>query len=1090
MDHILRLKTASAIKRALTTLPKGLYSTFSRILSNIAHETRLLAARSLQWLAYACVPLRLEDLVEAIAVEETSTSLQSLDRLLAPELIFNICGSLIRQSARTGELSLAHQSVFEYLTTSSDSKEAVNRVPSAFYIPQKQSKMALTKTCLTFLSFQDFRNTEIQQHEGMLMMSSTWYSDLLRKPFFKYALTTWWCHLPSDEESMSQIWPQLKDFFDANVGNFGSILNVLRHLEGEYKYPIRMQPIHFCATLGLSQIFPYLLSDNMKLDTSTEDGRTALHMAIENGREDFVQLLICNGGSDLGLVTSDGRTGLQLALECGHEDIVRLLVTAGVDVDECFPTGDTPLSLAVENGWLSMAKFLLESNANPNVSLDDGRTSLHTALQAGGDESMLQLLLDSGADCLAADSHFWTPLHYASCFGQKEAALVIMNYSNMAEIFKLSIWTPLHEAIKEEHIEIARLFRQFAPQTSRSSQPDDKVHEELPDGTENSSLRYWLWERKQRERIEHGEFPNTREISRTLITKTATVSPDLGVPSPLFLASCQNYLAGVQFLLGESVTKADLFKCMTTIFPKKFTEVMFSLVSESCDGIWHFLESTHQGLDIDSSEESLHILYFQSWGTDGLVKLIEKAVNTDDNALLARLVEALKTYRQTNHLQQEIGELTPSLSKAIDYGLEGATGILLRAGACWRTLSMKQVLGLTSWAARQCDHDLLRKFLDHYDSMPGSQGSEGKYSLSGLMVLAAQHNDPKSFSLLAANGADWRSSDRFEMEQLISSSIRNRDEDMASLLLSQYAQYYRVQDTGALHTQYLRGIAEMLMVAVESSTVGVLESLIAIGTDISETTTIRLDDAKNVRNFTVLHLAVYRNSSSEMISYILSNVPRCIDRRDSLGRYPLHYAVQHNSNELIPSLLILHDADVSKRDSSGCTALHYAVASGRDDLVQILLDAGASLFATDMDRRTPLHYSVNAFAYLQTWPSPLVTTLLMDGNIAWSEDNYGFRPKEFALVNSVEENSTKLLRCVLRVDQGLARFKLPQVGETILHLAAARGALDDILRILLENGADIDARDRDGRTPVMIAGEDARQFLINQGARLRPRIVR
>ena len=56
-------------------------------------------------------PSSLIELVKAIAVDESTPSLARLQKLIVPEDIFHICGSLVRRSEVTGMRGLAHSSV-------------------------------------------------------------------------------------------------------------------------------------------------------------------------------------------------------------------------------------------------------------------------------------------------------------------------------------------------------------------------------------------------------------------------------------------------------------------------------------------------------------------------------------------------------------------------------------------------------------------------------------------------------------------------------------------------------------------------------------------------------------------------------------------------------------------------------------------------------------------------------------------------------------------------------------------------------------------------------------------------------------------
>ena len=55
-----------------------------------------------------------------------------------------------------------------------------------------------------------------------------------------------------------------------------------------------------------------------------DDGYTALHMAAQMGKIEFVTLLL-DKGADLNLLTRDGFTAKELALKGGHASVAKLL---------------------------------------------------------------------------------------------------------------------------------------------------------------------------------------------------------------------------------------------------------------------------------------------------------------------------------------------------------------------------------------------------------------------------------------------------------------------------------------------------------------------------------------------------------------------------------------------------------------------------------------------------------------------------------------------------------------------------------------------------------------------------------------------
>jgi ankyrin repeat protein len=69
---------------------------------------------------------------------------------------------------------------------------------------------------------------------------------------------------------------------------------------------------------------------------------------------------------------------------------------------------------------------------------------------------------------------------------------------------------------------------------------------------------------------------------------------------------------------------------------------------------------------------------------------------------------------------------------------------------------------------------------------------------------------------------------------------------------------------------------------------------------------------------------------------------------------PLHLAVDRGDREAV-EILLNSGADPNVKDLAGGTPLHWAVASGFPDLVELLLERGADPNARDNAGNTPLH---------------------------------------------------------------------------------------------------------------------------------------
>ncbi|GAB4222928.1 MAG: hypothetical protein Kow0062_21940 [Acidobacteriota bacterium] len=153
------------------------------------------------------------------------------------------------------------------------------------------------------------------------------------------------------------------------------------------------------------------------------DGLSALRLALYRGREDLA-LVLLDAGAPLDLFdaaaigrtaevdeildrdpslvaarSEDGFTALHLAVYFGRDEVVDLLLSRGASVG-AVAENDTrvqPLHSAVAGRHAGITRRLLEAGADPNAPQAGGFTPLHAAV-AAGDETLVELLLARGAD--------------------------------------------------------------------------------------------------------------------------------------------------------------------------------------------------------------------------------------------------------------------------------------------------------------------------------------------------------------------------------------------------------------------------------------------------------------------------------------------------------------------------------------------------------------------------------------------------------------------------------------------------------------------------------------------------------------------
>lgn len=88
-----------------------------------------------------------------------------------------------------------------------------------------------------------------------------------------------------------------------------------------------------------------------------------LHIAVENGRDVIVQILL-EQGIEIDERDSNGLTALHHAVRHRHETVLQLLLQSGADVNACDNRGWTPIHQAAASGYEAGVRLLLLYGVN------------------------------------------------------------------------------------------------------------------------------------------------------------------------------------------------------------------------------------------------------------------------------------------------------------------------------------------------------------------------------------------------------------------------------------------------------------------------------------------------------------------------------------------------------------------------------------------------------------------------------------------------------------------------------------------------------------------------------------------------------
>ena len=150
---------------------------------------------------------------------------------------------------------------------------------------------------------------------------------------------------------------------------------------------------------------------------------------------------------------SRSSTGIHVAVLHNHIRIVKFLLDHGALIDAKNHHDDRPIHLSSRQSLLDMTSFLLREGATVGAYNKDGRQPIHLAARAGSTE-LVERLLEGGAALDAVDKDGRQPIHLAAAGGWTSTVNVLLEAGAAFECHDHSGKQPIHLAARAGSTEL------------------------------------------------------------------------------------------------------------------------------------------------------------------------------------------------------------------------------------------------------------------------------------------------------------------------------------------------------------------------------------------------------------------------------------------------------------------------------------------------------------------------------------------------------------------------------------------------------------------------------------------------------------
>lgn len=743
--------------------------------------------------------------------------------------------------------------------------------------------------------------------------------------------------------------------------------------------------------------------------------------------------------------------------ESDHQDFLTLdyLLDHGADINETDEGGKSTLSHNCYIGHEKMVRYFVQNGANVNKGDNDGITPLHAAV-IGGFTSVVSFLLDNGAIVNVNDKNCRTALWWAvKLYHPKIASLLLDKYIDVNQEDENGL-TPLLVAI-----------------TSKTYQPRNIISMEMGYLVMNCNeymvkllIQNGAAVNKNKSLIIAVEQGNLNIID-LLIDEGADINLSLnGKKISLLSYGClRNNALLVNLVLKKGVSFEQKYEALVFACSVGFIEIVNLLLSNDSD-LMKNTQRVNCTTPLSAACEK---------GFEGIVHLLLRKganLNAEGYNCYTALIAACNSHKNVINIL---------LDNGVDVNKTCKNGVNAITYACEK--SSKEIVDLLlkngADANHECDgitvlmracifgrHDIIESLLlNGADINKRYLRNECVENLNmygfNALSFSCLHGNEQVTRLLLSNGATINDFTQYEHNPLITACLSN-NASIVALLIDKGANVNKATKSGKTplinasevdintvevlidHSANINAFDQegntALINASSRGKTDIVSFLLEKGADI---------DQENMYGATALTFAC-ESGQIEVVDCLCS-MGANINKTDYAGRTPIFRASSKGHRDVI-SYLIKRGAKIDQHDCQGKSVLSYACFHGDCSTAEFLLDNGANVNETTIDGHTILFITC-----LSKVLSCKIFELLIDRG---ADINEGC-PLYAACKLGYSIIVNRLIAMGAHINK---RFR----GNTPVMVACQYGRTD-IVRVLLENSADVSIVNNNNETCLNIA---------------------